>query len=162
LSGKDFECPACGWKGHPVFDLNAKGKLVGCCQGKDCGYQDANIKPLDFGSTVVALDPSNPRAMTVLDVTPAASSVAAAPVPTSAPASFAKVTGPHRPPVADPYDPIPAIKARRDFLEAEIARLEGFRIEKRKLDKMLAAARREEARIEAASLTIPAAPGETN
>jgi hypothetical protein len=153
-----FDCPSCGWLGHPSFDLNKNGKLMAKCQGRGCDYVDPSRGPKDFNHGL-AVPKGNPRG----------SMSAAQVVNTSQPhVLVASITDPvisvpvratHIAPSAsvvstEPVDVIGQIKARRDWLEAEIARLEGYRLEKKKLDRMMAAARRVEAQHEAAMLAF--------
>lgn len=139
---KQFDCPSCGWKGHPTFDLNGKGKLVAKCQGQGCDYVDVSLSPADF-NTGLAVPADAPRG----------SMAAAQPVETKAapvnppvrdlvsPARVPLPTTPPSPlPSAPPADVIGMIKARRDWLEAEVAKADGYRVELRKLTKMLSAA----------------------
>ena len=141
---RTFECPKCGWSVHPSFELNPKGKLEACCQGKECQYSDPSLTPSDFMAPAIG---GKLGAIEVIERTDApVTGVVRRPNPTVPSAAHYST---------DPLDPIPGIKARRDFLEAEIARLEGYRMEKKKLDKMLSAWRREDARQEAERLVLP-------
>lgn len=121
---RTFECPGCGWHGHPSFDLTKSGKLAAKCGGKDCDYTDPTLGPADFNEGLAVTRDGR----TMVQPAPRPLPAADAPKPRHAP-----------PPVA-PVDVIGQIRARRDYLASEIARLEGLRVEHRKLTKMLAAA----------------------
>lgn len=161
---RTFDCPKCGWSGHPTFELSGKGNLEACCQGKDCQYSDPTLGPNDFRGPTIS---GTQKAIVVIesgDEPPSATHhpIVRAPSIIHRQAAASSASNRATLTVTDPLDPIPGIKARRDFLEAEIARLEGYRLEKRKLDRMLSAARREDARQEAARMVIPAAASESN
>jgi len=132
---RTFDCPSCGWSGHPGFELNSKGKIAATCQGKDCQYSDPGLGPADFTMTA-----SVENGLPVMIESDRVAAKPNAPK-TVAPQILFKDTKQK----AEPMDVLGPIKARRDWLEGEIARLEGYRVEKRKLDKMLAAAKRVDA-----------------
>ena len=141
---RTFDCPNCKWSGHPSFDLNGKGKLVAVCQGRDCGFIDQNLTPSDFAQGAVATD--GKVEVFNIDRPEVEASLNAAPKQARPVASRAPVAA-----SAEPTDVIGLIKARRDWLEMEVARADGYRIELRKLTRMLKAAQQVEAHARAVS-----------
>jgi hypothetical protein len=132
---RPFACPLCGWKGHPSFELTAKGKLAAKCGSATCDYIDAGLSPSDFNEGVAVTKEGAPVRV---DTKPTAAPIASA----AAAVARTYVAPPSSAPPAAPADVIGMIRARRDYLEMEIARLEGMKVEHRQLSKMLAAAER--------------------
>ncbi len=166
MSGGPFLCPACGWEGHPSFDLNVKGKLVACCGGRGCGYQDPTKGPADF-TVGLAVPKDNPKgAMVEVTVVPPVGSKREAEAPAPRGSQRAGQIDRILPPVqflnAEPPDVIGGIVARCNWLEAEIAKRDGYAVELRKLKKMIAAARRVDAQIEARTAPVPPRPEDAN
>ena len=157
-----LSCPKCDRVAFPQFVMANSGKLVARCSNPDCVYEDHSLGPSNFnrGVAVVAdgngvrqvipvttsAPPEPPRQMSLQPMpqlaqpAPAAAPVIEAPPPMRASAA--------------PGDVIGWIEDRAAWLAAEEARLEGeiattraklagLRVERRRLDKMLRAGRRE-------------------
>lgn len=136
-----FVCKACGKPGHPAFDLNAAGKLVAQCPNADCQAVDPTVGP---EATIVEKPKGQP---------PRPMAVASPFSPPPAPAA-------HVPPHATPQpaavagDVLGTIRARREWLILEIARLDGLRGELAMLDKMMCGAKRRRRRKPAQRATV--------
>jgi len=146
---REFECPLCRWHGHPSFELvddpssPMGGKLAAKCGKVGCTYTDPNKTPAYFNQGVaVDKEGANPvLVQTSADAPP--------PPPRQAPRSMAHAS-PRAPAfdVGEPPDVIGLMRRRRDYLEMEVARLEAAKTELRKLNKMIAVADREQAKID--------------
>lgn len=151
----DYDCPACGTSSFPSFVPNAKDKLVVQCV--KCRHMDETRGPAHFTVGIAAMpngDSSEAgwkgKTMVHVDV--------------SSPAPQIKSAATHPPRSTEPSAPtdvISMIERRAMWLGAEEARLDGelagirariaaVRGERKKLDRMLRVARRDEAQSEMA------------
>jgi hypothetical protein len=164
-----YECPSCDAKLFPSFTLSPRNKIVAECS--KCQHQDPSLTPADFSQGIAAVQGDGPgdasgvgwagKRQVSVDVGRPVSTIPQ--MPAAAPTYASGSAVPHHyPSVTEPMDVISTIKVRRDWLEAEVARLEGYRLEMRKLDRMLAAARRVEAQHQAATMHIPRTAPEPN
>lgn len=149
---RKFVCPLCRWEGHPSFELvddsssPLGGKLAAKCGKVGCSYTDPSLTPADFNEGI-AVDKAGVTT-TVQTSAPM--------VPPRTPAPRVQIVARGSTAMVDPEEPVDVItflRRRRDILETEVARLEAKKIELRKLNKMIAVADREQAKIEAERAT---------
>ncbi len=149
---QDYKCPACDFIGFPTFVPNDKDKLILECP--KCNRRDGTITPANFSVGIAAMPSGggaeagwkNKTAVEV-DLTPAI--IPATPLP-------ARVPAPHAAQPVGPGDVLAWIEQRSMWLGAEEARLDGelsglrakiaaVKSERKKLDRMLRVAKRDEA-----------------
>lgn len=115
----------CQWHGHPSFELTNKGKLAAKCGKVGCDYVDPVLGPNDFNDEADKHAKPAPRGALKL------------PPPIQPPSYVPPSQAP------GPVDVIAMIRARKEFIELEIARLDGLKAEHKKLTRMLNAAAKE-------------------
>jgi hypothetical protein len=132
-----FECQACGWTGHPSFDLLPSGKLAAQCGRDGCTFVDPSMSPNDFNEGV-----TNEGARVSTQGAPAAAIGGQKPrAPSPAPA-------PPQRQASQPLDIIAAMRERAAFLDQEIDRLEMYKAERKQIARMLAVANRKHASLD--------------
>ena len=142
-----FLCPLCHWEGHPAFELvddpasPLGGRLAAKCGKIGCSYMDPNKTPADFNTGIAKEDGR------IYEVAIAAAQAEPRAVSAIGPKKQLESRAP-APRFDEPVDAIGLIRSRRDYLEMEVARLEAKKIELRRLNRMLAAADREQAKAE--------------
>lgn len=129
---RKFDCPQCGWKGHPAFELTDKGKLAAKCGAVTCGYMDPKLSPADFNEGIASKNGVETVVSTKSEPMPEA---AVTPIRRPAPVPPAVIGQNY-----NPADVIGSIRDRFLTLSAEIARIEGIKHEHKALEKMLRAA----------------------
>jgi hypothetical protein len=157
----EWTCPGCGKKQFPSFEMNEKYQMIARCVKQGCGTMDASFGPehmnvaavcveagvpgqagkMEFQDNPVELQAIKENAISYGKVQPVDERTARVAVAARATKGAAGVSVITR--VADPSQPIDAIavlRARRDFLEVEIARADVYRAELKTLRKMLAIA----------------------
>lgn len=140
LSNSLFECDYCHWKGYPGFEL-AGAKLIAQCGNGECSRTDHRYTPADFSTGVAKVNGEE----FVVDVASGEKSEPTMVMPKLTATAPVAAPAPMPRPMAAPADVLALIRARRDYLEAEIAKIEPMKIELRKLTKMIQAANRVDA-----------------
>jgi hypothetical protein len=149
---RKFQCPLCGWTGHPTFELVdaiiggvKTGKLAAKCGKEGCTFISPNETAADFNVGLVSdKETKETRVVsTQRNAVPAISDQVLRdirPMTVNLPRTATPPTG----------DPIEMLRAKRAVLERDIARGLAAKAELRTVAKMLAVYEREQARAEIA------------